>query len=239
MGDVACFSFSLGKDIMTFGGGMITTKNREIFIKLKKIHSNLKKPLPLYIAKQFCKTIIAKMATDRHLFFYTAYLPVLLFNLLENDLLNDCFQETDHMIKGIAVFRYSSVQAVVGINQLKRLDRLNFNRGENVKLYNELMKNVKGIRLIKAQPESKHVYWKYPLCVYKRSLFIRKMILSGIDIEKVYAYNCSGYRIFKPFLSHCPVAYAVSKELIVLPTHYSLRKRDVLHIVESFKEAVS
>ncbi|MCX8168769.1 MAG: DegT/DnrJ/EryC1/StrS family aminotransferase [Candidatus Methanomethylicia archaeon] len=162
-------------------------------------------------------------------------------------------------------YRMTEIQAVLGILQLRKIEKLNSRRREIVKIYND---ELNGFEAIKTPIEKKHV--KHVWHIYNILLEIEKLsksrdeIYEAIRRENVYvsvAYPTPLYMepIFQELIGHgkgcpwkcpyynkeiiykagiCPNAEDVSKRVITLPTQPSLKDDDVIEISRAVKKIV-
>ena len=123
------------------------------------------------------------------------------------------------------------ISAAIGIEQLKKVDKLNDYRFKIAKRYDaELNVNEK----IPLNREcSYHLYW---ILVKNRKKFIQHMKANGIETGTHYApvHKMSLYKS-KIIL---PNTEKISKEIVTLPIHPNLSKKDVDFIIKSVNLAI-
>lgn len=135
-------------------------------------------------------------------------------------------------------YRMTNIHAAIGLAQLENIDKLVEIRRKNAKLYNSLLKDVKGITLPPEEKWAKNVYWMYSILVeddfgISRDMLMEKLKGEGIDTrtffipihrQPVYPeYNGEKY----------PVADELSRKGINLPSGPTLKKEDIEYVVES------
>lgn len=118
------------------------------------------------------------------------------------------------------------VSAAIGIEQLKKVDRLNKRRFEIVERYNEELNIDKKIPLNRNC--SYHLYW---IRIKNRNKFIYYMQSKGIEVGTHYkpAHLMSFYKS----KSRLPVTEEVNNEIVTLPLHPNLTDSDVNLIIKA------
>ena len=139
-------------------------------------------------------------------------------------------------------FRMSDINASLGSEQLKKLDKFVNKRRYIAHFYNKIFSDIKGITI---PPENKnfyHSYHLYPILIdfkkYKisRLEFLRKLKKKKINLQIHYK---PAYR-FNLYKSHKLIEYRNSElfysKTISLPIYFSLKKNDLKFIVKCIKE---
>ncbi len=122
-------------------------------------------------------------------------------------------------------FYMNEFSAVIGIEQLKKLDKMNDKRKEIAKRY------FKEINLEEKMPLEKncsyHLYW---IQVKNRDSFMEKMTKNGIETGIHYRpiHTMTYYR----GKLKLPITESVGNRIVTLPIHPSLSKSDVNKIIE-------
>ncbi len=149
--------------------------------------------------------------------------------------------------------RMCELGAAVGLEQLKKLDKLNEVRSMNC-LY--LTKNLKeldipwlGLPIVK--PWAKHVWFWYPIRVYAEVLGMTgwdlRKILREKGIETRHRYNEPLYKqpILKEFThlhdyskDYCPNAEAIAGNMLGLPNHQELTIEELDYIIKTIQEVI-
>ncbi len=230
IGDVGYFSFAYGKNMTCFGGGMITTNNNDLALKIRNIVYNGTPMSKSEILKAIFWGLIQFILTIR--IFYSIFVFPLFFilNLIDRDLIDILFEENPNK-KRIAFSKIkipSNVQAAIGIKQLKKLNDLNKKRIVNSYLLNQELGNSKFIKIQKLIPHVKHTYNCYVIQVAEPKILSKKLLQRGIDVRKDWMslYN-NGKSTSLPLTN------------IYLPNHPGLNKNDMLYIAYHVKSLCS
>ena len=144
-------------------------------------------------------------------------------------------------------YRMNESQAAVGIAQLKKLDMLNTKRIENGRYITEGLQGIKGITPVYEDPNCKHVYHLYTLCVEPKELgasrdeFLRVLYreegIQGI-LHYQPTYHFTGLKKMGYAQDICPKAedFFYRRELNT-PHHPRLTKDDLDMIIAGIKNA--
>ena len=136
-------------------------------------------------------------------------------------------KETDYDVKEIGWNYYmNEFSAVIGLQQLKKLDRLNKNRKNIAKKYFE------EINLEAKMPFdyncSYHLYW---ILVKNRQKFREKLRKNGIETGTHY----KPIHLMKMYKrkNSLPITESVGKQIVTLPIHPNLKKSEIEKIINS------
>lgn len=139
----------------------------------------------------------------------------------------------DHyLIKGWN-FKFTDLQAVVGIEQMKKLPGRILRKREIGLLYNKLLSNIDGVELIPTDYYQTSP-WFFDILVVRRLELINFLLAKGI-----------GTRIFYPPLhsepaygyeASFPVTEEISSKGLWLPSSMSLTNEDVIYISQCIRE---
>ncbi len=144
-------------------------------------------------------------------------------------------------------YRMNEVQAAVGRVQLKKLDSLNAKRQEIGRYINEGIKDVVGITPVYEDPNCKHIYHLYTLCVeeeilgasrddYMRALYYKEGVQGILHYQPTYDFT--GFRKlgYEPGL--CPNAEKFFyKRETNLPMHPRLTKEELDNMIKGIRNA--
>ena len=139
----------------------------------------------------------------------------------------------------------NELQAAYGSLQLKHVDNYIAKRLKLAKLYDNLLKDVKGITYMTVGEGVEHTYPYYPIRVNTAGYGMNRDDL----YFKLQEYDIFGRRYFYPLISdfptyrglpsasvsNLPVAAQVSKEIVCLPMYADLEFEEVKKICELIK----
>ncbi|MBI5000619.1 MAG: DegT/DnrJ/EryC1/StrS family aminotransferase [Euryarchaeota archaeon] len=160
-----------------------------------------------------------------------------------DELAETCRMTRDHGQKPVYThsvlghnFRMTNIAAAIGIEQLKKLDRMNDGRRKNAALYNEMLSSVVG-----TPPEAqwaRHVYHQYTMRVPKgRDDLMKHLGQAGIGARIYYPIPLSEQPILKGFRKGKNVETAkAAGEVLSIPVYPSLPEADIKLIASKIKE---
>lgn len=135
-------------------------------------------------------------------------------------------------------YRLTNIQAALGLAQLERIEQTIEAKRRNAKIYNSLLKDVKGITLPVEESWAKNVYWMYSILVekdyrLKRDELMAKLKQEGIDTRPFFI------PLHKmPYLSggeKLPIAEGLGEKGINLPSSVKLTKEQIEKITSIIK----
>ncbi|MCM8779644.1 MAG: DegT/DnrJ/EryC1/StrS family aminotransferase [Candidatus Omnitrophica bacterium] len=157
-------------------------------------------------------------------------------------LLRDCGRKKryEHATKGYNS-RLDTVQAAVLRIKLQKLDRWNALRRKNAQLYNTMLKDAYAVITPHESKDSLHVYHQYAIRVKNRDKIMEFLRKNGVTTAVYYplplhlqpAYKELGYK-----KGDFPVAEEVSRDILSLPMHPGLIKKQVQKIAGLIKEVL-
>ncbi len=248
IGDVGVFSFEMHKNLPTWLGGAVVSNRKDV---IKQIHSELKEflhpPLP-GITQKVKKGLIHDVASSPIIFQLLTY-PILRFSYLNNvESINSKVQrkpqesKPDKELPEIYKSQFTSLQAHLGLSQIKNVDRDIKIRIEYAHIYYKGLKDIDSLILPPLRTDGSHTYLWFPILYSHRVKLIRFMFEQGRDIASGHFTSTADSPRFDKFYRDCPNARKVENELIYLPTypsysHYEVEKNiEVIHRYFALKE---
>jgi perosamine synthetase len=143
-------------------------------------------------------------------------------------------QDNDISIQGYK-YHMNNVNATVGLVQLETIKPLIDSYIQNGRFYDEALKGVDNIELMKYYSDSLPSYWLYTLKVKNKSAFIRRMTGRGIMASDLHKRN-DRHSIFKASLAKLPNVDRFEKECVHIPCGWWVGKEDRSYIVETIKQ---
>src|SRR3989344_4452663 len=129
-------------------------------------------------------------------------------------------------------YRMMDLNAVIGIEQLKRLDEFNNKRRENAEYYN---KNLGNVFKPVVDKNKKHVFHQYTIRVKDRDEVIKKLEEKGIGYGVYYDKPIYKQKVYSGEYEELENTERISKEVISLPVHPKLSKEDLDKVIEVLK----
>lgn len=237
-GDIAIFSFALGKNICCFGGGMLVVNNEDLLDKIKRLVNKYPRISNYQIIKNIIITIAIYILTNKLIFSIFVYPFIKFFiNLFPmNNFIRrvPCLRFTEKNKKLLSNF-----QAAIGELQLERLDKINAKLKKNAENLNLLLQSVDNIKLPLHEFDCEHIYSYYKIRVKNRSFFIRRLINKGIVTETDNMFDCSGMSIFSEEKNLCRNAKIIFEESVEIPNGVKLEDADLKYIAKQISEVAN
>ncbi len=139
-------------------------------------------------------------------------------------------------------FRMTDMEAAIGTEQLKKLDKFNRKRQKNARILTEGLKDIKGIIVPKIKENRTHVFHQYTIRITKEfgktrdevaKILNENNIGTGIHyplpIHKQPLYQKLGYK------DKLEVAEKLSQEVLSLPVHPEITRKDLNYIIDKIR----
>jgi len=139
-------------------------------------------------------------------------------------------------------FRLTDIQAAIGIEQLKKLNKLNQIRRENADYLNKQLRVIPGIVLPQVGTDSSHVFHQFTIRLtnefpVSRNQFLEILRKSGIDARIYYPLPIYRQELYRKlgYKDSLPVVEKVVGEILSLPIHPQVTKSDLDKITRVVK----
>ncbi len=134
-------------------------------------------------------------------------------------------------------YRMMNLQAAIGLVQLERLEEFTARRIGNAKFLNDNIR-IKGLTKPYKSVNVRHVYHQYVVRVEDDFPASREKLMEYLQSKGIGAavhypmpiYEQPLYRELGYLKEHCPVSEEVSRRVLSLPVHPSLKKEDLEYI---------
>ncbi len=137
--------------------------------------------------------------------------------------------------------RLSTIQAALGISQLKKVDKLISMRRKVAHYYNEKLKDIKGVKVLRERENCFNVYQLYSILVENKKT--RDKLMKYLEkkqiASKVYFHPCHKYSVFKKLgydKIHLPVTEGISGKILSLPIYPHMTKKEQDYVINAIKE---
>ena len=222
IGDAGFFSLGEGKPLTTTNGGFIVTNDEEIATESRKIMENFDG-----IGKRKKFAVVTKL-----LAYYIAKNPhsyELIYEIIESRRLER--RDKLKVSSGLnhLKFKYTDMQASVGMVQLASLERFNEARKRNAAFLMKHLKEMNAIHLPQIVRHGKPIFLRLPIWVEditekQREDLIDKLRKSGIDAPVAYPNSLPKFFLSSRGFHNTE---ELVKKSITLPTHPGVRKIDL------------
>ena len=140
-------------------------------------------------------------------------------------------------------WRLSTIQAAIGIAQLKKAESNIFNRIHNATVYDYLLSENEKIKVFSYPSNFRHVYQKYTIRVpsNKRNTLKKILTTSSVGCKSYFDVPVHKTKYYKELLDYnisLPKTEKMSNEVISIPMFPSLKDDDIEYIAKIVKEVV-
>jgi|SRR3989344_7223872 len=135
--------------------------------------------------------------------------------------------------------RMTDIEAAILLEQLKKVDWITKQRQEYAKIYNKAFKNITGIEIPYISSYTNHVFHQYTIRITKDFPLSRNQLIAylqnkGIQTRVYYPKLLYKYpHLKKSIHKECRSAIKASNEVLSLPIHPALTKKEVNFIIET------
>ncbi len=217
MGDVSFFSFNRGKNLSTVAGGAVLTDRDDIAEAVKQEESELTSPDGTKRLHVFLKAVGLSLIWRPS--FYSLLWPIA------------CGYRYRTLHEEIELLTYTTFQASIGCSLMEKRESIFSWRHENGLFLREALEGCDHIRLPRHQPGSYNVLNQFPLCT---DPLARRDLLNELEnagFEATTLYPLPIHRIYDLGLPDdpdpLPGATKIAKEILLLPVHQGVRRKDL------------
>ena len=141
-------------------------------------------------------------------------------------------------------FRMTEMAAVVGLAQLRRLNKFVLRRNLIAYQYISRLTEVDEIQFIPQNINNINSYWNFYIVLNKyinREIFARSLLYDyGIQTANAYDPPCHKQKLYKQYtINSYPIADNLLKHHISLPMYYELSSRDIKYITKAIKKTIN
>lgn len=141
------------------------------------------------------------------------------------------------------VFSYNSrldtIQAIVALHLLKKLDYITDSRIQNARYLDQQLQSLEFLTIPIREDSTKQVYHLYSICVPERDDLQRYLVKKGIDAKIHYpvpmhlqpAAQYLGYK-----RGDFPISEHIASHTLSLPVHEFLSKKDMDYMIQTIKD---
>jgi perosamine synthetase len=141
-------------------------------------------------------------------------------------------------------YRMTDINAAIGIEQLKKIEKFNAQRKANAEKYFEGLSGIKGLVLPEVKNDKNHVFHQFTIRITQDFRRTRDELLAFLKEKGIVC----GVYYPKPLHLHphfmkmgykegdFPVAERMSKQVLSLPVHPSLSDQEIVFVIDAIKE---
>jgi dTDP-4-amino-4,6-dideoxygalactose transaminase len=226
-GDAACFSFVHGKNLMTFGGGMLLTDDNDLYVRVINQVADVQ-PVPLgRVKKTVAGGLVQWLLSTKPGFALGPFVPFYLLNVLDRKRLDGLFVEVPQPYLPESLKPLSNVQSALGRLQLDQLDMRNAARRRNAEIILSGLSDLPRIVLPELVEGATGTFNALAVRVSDGLVFQRVLMLSGVDTRADYMTcfdDCENWERLG--------------DVVYLPCHPGMSERDALYVVAIVRKAL-
>ncbi len=137
-------------------------------------------------------------------------------------------------------YRIPDVLSAIAVEQLKRIDSITKKRQAIAQLYNQAFADIKGLVTPYVEKNNTHVYHQYTLRLNKdfpmnRDELRKYLEKNGIQSNVYYPIPLYEVDHLKVDKKNFPVTERVVKEVLSIPVHPQLTKKEIQHIIKTIQ----
>jgi perosamine synthetase len=240
MGHAGIFSFGLLKNVTSFIGGAVVTRDAALEQAIRRELSTF----PLFpksaLLKKMAKGAAFDLATAPPIFDACVYWLFRYANLHGLDFFTNKLDTDNDPISYSAfptsyAYRMSSIQADLVRLQLDRFDRQTEERIAKAEIYDAGLRDFPDIVLPPLRTNGSHIYFYYPIQCERREALARYLTQKLRDVQISHHRSCSDMACFAAWHRDCPQAAKAARGVIYLPTYPGYREDQVRANIEAIR----
>jgi len=238
--DVGVFSFGLLKNVTSFIGGAVVTRDDKLASAIRRELAQFplagKKPL---VKKMMTGAAfdIATMPVVFDAFVYWLFRYAYLHDLdfFNNKLDTDSNPVAYSKLPAHYSARLPSMQADIIASQLDRIEGEALQRRASAELYDEGLSDIPQLVLPPLRKDGSHTYFYYTVQAEDRDRLAKRMTEKLRDVQISHHRNCASMPCFAEYYRDCPNAEKAMQQALYLPTYPGYRADQVSANVEAIR----
>jgi dTDP-4-amino-4,6-dideoxygalactose transaminase len=238
-GDAAFFSFQTIKPLNTYGGGMAVMRDRDLADHVGSLARSAPPPDVKAVKDKLWRGRVQRIATRPAIFTWTMFPLVYACSRLH---LNfdmyfwEGIRPLDPMPPDYHI-RYGNVQAALGLEGLKHLERWHADSTRHALQMSELLRPLPGVQVPTVPPDRTHAFYQYSAYVPSRDTLVDLCLRHGVDIETLHVDVCTELPLFNAHKSPAPGAEQ-TKGTVQIPVYESLTDEQLERVATVVRGAV-
>ena len=242
IGDISFFSFGVFKFISSLNGGMILTKNKNLFYKILDEHKNFQSSDLKMIFKNYFKCLFIAFSTNNFIFKYFTSTLVRFgylnkIRVINNFSKNDPNPFLQKKLQDTYKRKISDSQSAQILKQLPFYFDDFVIRIKNAKLYYDNLKDINEIQIPRFEETERNGWINFPILYKKRNKLLKYLFLNNRDLAIYFYRNCNQLEIFSEYKNNDLKNIAeVVNEIIILPTYPKYDEKQILTNIKLIRE---
>lgn len=227
------FSFNREKNIDCLNGAMLTTDNNKLTSYIKKRRNEEKKqPLSLFF-KNFSRSLEFWMRNNTIIDLILKNTKDSLIHRLKSS------KNKSAMKKHIARYQPNFIQAIIGLQQIKKLDAKQRKRSLNVRFLFNKLGIIDNISIPRYPENITNANLICEIYVKNKQTIVKLLNEKFIRAQGAYMDDCNSMIRFKKYRRSCPNADKIKKGSIILPCSEIYSKNELSRIPQEIETFVS
>ena len=133
-------------------------------------------------------------------------------------------------------YKLTNLQASIGLVQMKHIGKLLEERRKLAKNYDNLLKDLKDVLILKTTPNSEHSYQSYGVVIQNRDKIINEMRNNGIEVQ-IGSIDLLRHKAFSNFkhVSNLENSKLLGQSCMVLPLYNGMTKEQQESVVNELR----
>jgi len=239
-GDIGVYSFGRYKNVTSIYGGMVVTPHIGIQEKVRCELDAFPYMEAGSILKRAIGCLVRDIATAPFVFQQLVY-RVFRFACLHNLGFINRYVASEPKLtrKDVVPHAYSRrmtpMQARLILRKIGSVEKDTSVRIEYARMYHEGLSDLKALILPPLRLDGSHIYTSFPIQYSHRDRLVRWLMKHRRDIGTQHLRNCAALPEFSDYHRACPVAGAVSREVILLPTYPRYTAEEVKRNIDAIR----
>jgi dTDP-4-amino-4,6-dideoxygalactose transaminase len=238
-GEAALFSFQTLKPLNTYGGGAALVNDPVLAKRVADIAASEPAPQARDVERRLRLGRLQRIFIRPGVFTISAF-PILWtaswFDWNPDVFLWEEIRPLDPLPSGYRQ-RYSNVQAAIGLEALKHLDRWTSDTREHARTIDRVLSGLPGVETPVEPTDRRHVYYQYCIYVPDRDGLVCRAIRHGIDLETLHVDLCTAMDLFPgPHMPTPGGERAIST--VQVPVYASLTSNEVARVASSVRSTL-
>lgn len=235
-GDVGIYSASSMKTLDTYGGGLLVCDNHDLHKDMREDQRTLKPPERSILIKKIITDLVRNLATSRILFSLVVFPLLRLLSYLKPD---KYIKQTGDRDKGMIqtlpsewFSTYTSLQALAGLEFMKKLQSENAARIRNVQRLKSAISR-EAVIFPSGVSGARNVYWQLIGYISKAASVQRSMHRFGVDTARSSLLQISDLKAY-PNQRITPNATRLYNTGFFVPSYPGLSEQDIGRVIDAF-----
>jgi dTDP-4-amino-4,6-dideoxygalactose transaminase len=238
--DAGVFSFGLLKNVTSFLGGAVVTKNEALAIAIRSDLARFPLAPRQPLLKKMAAGAMFDVATMPVVFDAGVYWLFRYAYLRNLDFFNNKLDTDSNPVSysrfpdGYAV-RMAGVQADIILPQLPDYEAQTRERIAKARAYDVGLADVPQVVRPPFREDGSHIYFYYSILIEDRDRLARFMTERLRDVQISHHRNCASLSCFSEFYRDCPNAERAARSVIYLPTYPGYRNDEVTANIDTIR----